>query len=329
MGIKPKVKIGVCFRREYPPEKALQYALEAEALGFEEVWVVEDCFYASGIAAAAATLASTDTMRVGLGIMPAVARNPVFSAMEIATIGRMYTGRLIAGVGHGVAGWMRQIGAFPRSQMTALREGVEIMRRLMHGERVDYAGKQFTLDDGILAYPPQTVPPIYLGVRGPKSLALSGEIADGTILAEYSSPAYTAWACEQIRKGNQHGQAHDVTVFVYAYACSSADVGRELFRPLVTKAILSRRKDIYFTAIGGGDELRKFQEIDDAEEVAKRVPDSWIDQMGIFGQPEDWQRSLDAFSQAGADTIVLVPLPEKGMKQVKAYAKYLFDWKIG
>jgi len=325
MGIDKKVHVGVCFRREYSPEKALQFAIESEALGFEEVWVVEDCFYASGVAAAAATLASTKKMRVGLGIMPAVARNPVFSAMEIATIGCMYPGRFIAGVGHGVEGWMRQIGAYPRSQLTALREAVEIMRGLIHGERVNYAGKQFTLDDGVLAYPPAVVPPIYLGVRGPKSLALSGEIADGTILAEYASPAYTAWAREQIEKGNQQRRKHGVTVFVYAHACDTHEEGRELFRPLVAKAILSGRKDIYFTTIADEDELRTLRKIDNPEEVAKRIPDAWIDQMGIFGQPQDWKRSLEAFGQAGADTVLLVTLPEQGMKQVTRFAHYLFD----
>lgn len=324
MGMDSKVKIGISFRREFPPETVMAYAREAEALGFEEVWVVEDCFYASGIAAAAAILASTDKVRVGLGIMPVVARNPVFTAMEIATIGRMYPGRFIAGVGHGVKRWMEQIGAYPRSPLGAMREGVEIMRGLLKGETVDYQGEQFRLNKGILEYPPSEVPPIYLGVRGPKSLALAGEAADGTILAEFSSPAYVRRAREQIARGNKTGRKHTVTVFVYACACETREEGRERLRPLVAQAILSGRKDMYFTAMGVEKEMQAIRALRDAEKVAARIPDAWIDQLGIFGGAADWEEGLGAFAREGADTVVLVPLPELGMGQARDFANLLF-----
>jgi len=324
MGMHAKIKIAISFRREFPQEQVLVYAKEAEALGFEELWVVEDCFYASGIAPAAAILASTERMRVGLAIMPVVARNPVFTAMEIATIERMYPGRFIAGVGHGVERWMRQIGAYPRSPLGAMREGVEIMRGLLAGETVNYEGKQFKLDHGKLVYPPEKASPIYLGVRGPKSLALSGEIANGTILAEFSSPAYVRWAREQIDTGNAGRKEHNVIVFAYACASESHEEGRERLRPLVAKAILSRSKDMYFTAMGVGKEMKELQAMGDMDTVAKHIPDGWIDQLGIYGRADDWQAGLDAFADAGTDTVVLVPLPELGMAQVKAFAEYLF-----
>jgi len=323
MGIETQVRVGISFRREFPPETVLAYAREAEALGFEEVWVVEDCFYASGIAAAAAILASTEKIRVGLGIMPVVARNPTFTAMEIATIGRMNPGRFIAGIGHGVKRWMEQIGAHPQSQMEAMRDGVAIMRGLLRGETVNYHGRQFHLENGKLEYPPVVVPPIYLGVRGPKSLALAGEMANGTILAEFSSPEYVRWAREQIAKGNKDDREHAVTVFVYACACETREEGRQRLRPLVAKAILSRRKDMYFTAMGLGKELKALQELGDVDTVKAQIPDFWIDQLGIFGTAADWEAGLDAFAQAGADTVVLVPLPELGMGQVKAFAETL------
>ena len=91
-----QVNLGIMFRREHPPEHLPQFARSAQAAGFDEFWVVEDCFYGSGIASAAAALAVTDTIAVGLGIMPAVARNPVFAAMEIATLARLLSGALSA-----------------------------------------------------------------------------------------------------------------------------------------------------------------------------------------------------------------------------------------
>ena len=122
METKRGFDLGVMFRREHAPEDLPDFARRAEEAGFDELWVVEDCFYASGIASAAVALACTDSIRVGLGIMPAVVRNPVFAAMEVATLARLFPGRFLPGIGHGVARWMRQVGAFPRSQLQALEE---------------------------------------------------------------------------------------------------------------------------------------------------------------------------------------------------------------
>ena len=122
MNDSDKYNLGIMFRREHAPEELPEFAKKAEGAGFDELWVVEDCFYGSGIASATAALANTHTISVGLGIMPVVVRNPVFAAMEIATLARLYPGRFIPGIGHGMAKWMRQIGAFPKSQLAALEE---------------------------------------------------------------------------------------------------------------------------------------------------------------------------------------------------------------
>jgi alkanesulfonate monooxygenase SsuD/methylene tetrahydromethanopterin reductase-like flavin-dependent oxidoreductase (luciferase family) len=74
---KAKFNLGIMFRREHAPENLPDFARRVEEAGFDELWVVEDCFYGSGIASAATALAGTGFIRVGLGIMPAVVRNPV------------------------------------------------------------------------------------------------------------------------------------------------------------------------------------------------------------------------------------------------------------
>ena len=83
------VNLGIMFKRDYPPEQVGDFARRAEAAGFDEIWVIEDCFYAAGIAQAATALAYTDQIQVGLGIMPAVARNAAFTALEIASLARI------------------------------------------------------------------------------------------------------------------------------------------------------------------------------------------------------------------------------------------------
>ncbi len=120
---------GVMYRRHYAPETLKPFVQRAESAGLDEVWVVEDCFFGGGIALAASALAFSERIAVGLGIMPAVARNAAFTAMEVALLAKLYPGRFLPGLGHGVADWMRQIGAFPKSQLQALEEVTLTLRR--------------------------------------------------------------------------------------------------------------------------------------------------------------------------------------------------------
>jgi 5,10-methylenetetrahydromethanopterin reductase len=312
------------YRRECAPESLPFFAKKAEEAGFDELWVVEDCFYASGIASATAALAVTNRITVGLGIMPAVVRNPVFTAMEIATLARLYPGRFLPGIGHGMANWMRQIGAFPKSQLAALEEVAFTVREILAGKRVNFHGKQVHLDQVELVHPPDVVPLISLGVRGPKSLALSGKVADGTILAEFSAPAYVSWAKTQIAGGIEDGVIadHRLTVFVLACAGASTEEAREQLRHLVASAIASGKVDVQLAPMGILSQIRELRSIEDFEYLAEAIPDSWIDQLAIVGTPNDWKTSIDRFVDAGADTVVLVPLPGKRLDIIDLFADH-------
>ena len=118
----PTSSVGVRINREQPPSRLIELAKQAEDAGLDEVWLVEDCFWAAGIATVATALAVTSTIKVGIGVLPAVARNPAIAAMELAALAELHPDRLIAGFGHGVASWMRQIGAYPESPLAALEE---------------------------------------------------------------------------------------------------------------------------------------------------------------------------------------------------------------
>jgi len=79
----------VVFTADRPPEELPAFAGAAEAARLDELWLWEDCFLSGGIAASATALAATSRITVGLGVMPAVFRNPVAAAMEIATLARL------------------------------------------------------------------------------------------------------------------------------------------------------------------------------------------------------------------------------------------------
>ena len=174
--------LGFAFVPTLPPEQLRPLARAADAAGLDELWVWEDCFKESGIASAAAALAWTSRIRVGIGLLPAPLRNVAVTAMELAQLERMFPGRLIAGVGHGVQDWMDQVGSRAASPLTLLREYTVALRRLLAGERVSVEGRYVRLDDVALDWPPAAPPPLMVGGSGPKSLALAAELGDGNLL---------------------------------------------------------------------------------------------------------------------------------------------------
>ena len=318
--------LGIMFRREHAPEDLPGFARRAEEAGFDELWVVEDCFYGSGIASAATALACTDTITVGVGIMPAVVRNPVFAAMEIATLSRLYPGRFLPGLGHGMANWMHQIGAFPKSQLKALGEVTVTIREMLAGKRLTYDGTQIHLDQVELVYPPDEIHPISLGVRGPKSLALSGQVADGTILAEYSAPAYVSWAREQIERGKLEAgneDEHRLTVFALTCAGATTAKARQQLRPLIASAIANDKIESQLAPMGILPQVRELKNNRDSEGLKAAIPDAWIDQLAITGTPEDWELAINRLVEAGANTVVLVPLPDKCLEELYIFARHI------
>jgi alkanesulfonate monooxygenase SsuD/methylene tetrahydromethanopterin reductase-like flavin-dependent oxidoreductase (luciferase family) len=210
------VTTGVVFRPQSPPERLREVVEAADAAGVGELWLWEDCFWEGGLTAAAAALAWSERLRIGIGLLPVALRNPAVVAMEIATLARLFPDRFVPGLGHGVLDWMGQVGARAESPMTLLREHTAAVRDLLHGHRVDVDGRYVHLDGVALEWPPVQPPPLLLGARGPKTLRLAGESADGVILDAAPTPDDVRAACVEVEAGRAvAGRTDPYQVVVY------------------------------------------------------------------------------------------------------------------
>ena len=295
-------KVGVLVPANMPAGQLVGYARKAEQLGFPEVWVVEDCFLHGAFAQAATILASTASLRVGLGIIPAAARNVAFAAMEIATLAGLHPGRLTVGVGHGMPGWLDQAGARPSSPLTLLEEYIGVLRRLLAGQRVDFGGRYVRLSDVQLAYPPSVVPPVFAGVRGPKSLRLSGRVAKGTILAEPVTPEYLATVTEQI-----DATGHEIVAYNVASVDDDPAVARGRARGALA-AVGEPDWRPHIVVLEFAAELAELRRSSgSAAALTAALPDRWVDRLAIVGTPDRAREQLSALWQAGAGRVVLSP----------------------
>jgi 5,10-methylenetetrahydromethanopterin reductase len=276
------------FDRDRAPEELAGFAAGAEQAGVDDLWVVEDLGWAGSISSATIALAATERLRVGIGIAPVALRNPALLAMELATLARAYPGRLVAGLGHGVAEWMRQVGAEAGSKLALLEETIVAVRGLLGGETVTMKGREVTVDGLRLVHPPAQVPPLVTGVVRPKSLELSGRVADGTIIAEGIGPERIAAALESIGRGRAAGNRPEHELIVFTFLHVEEDAGRAT---AATRDILATQ-----AAWLGAEPAELFTLIGPAGAVPDRV------------------RALRA---AGAGTVVLRPLGADPLDQVR------------
>ncbi len=293
-----------------PPEELIGGVRLIEELGFDDVWVVEDLTWGGGIATSVAAMAATSRVRVGLGIMPALFRNPAATAMEVATIARLYPNRFVAGIGHGVGSWMGQIGLAQKSPLNTLEEVTTNVRALIIGERVLFAGDVVKLDDIKLVHPAHVVPPVMLGVVGPRSLRLSGKIADGTIVPEWSSQEYVREVRKTINAGRSDGgrtDSHELVVFVNTMLSTENVDARQVMRSEFGPRILSGKNDTQFGPNLLAEVLAIRKRCSTETEAIEAILDHLLDEVSAAGTPEQIQNAINRYYTAGADTVVLIP----------------------
>jgi alkanesulfonate monooxygenase SsuD/methylene tetrahydromethanopterin reductase-like flavin-dependent oxidoreductase (luciferase family) len=306
-GSARQASIGVTFRPEWPPEQLAPFAVEVERLGFNEVWVVEDCFFAGGLTLAAVALAATSTVRVGIGLLPTMVRNPAIAAMELAGLARSYPGRLRVAFGHGVESWMRQIDARPRDRLVALTETVQTVRALLAGRTVSTTGHYVSLKEVTLNHPPARPPEILVGTTGRRGLEIAGRVAEGVLLPQGATPAAVRWARDV---ATVHDPASKLVVYGWLSLGDDAVAARAALR----------------------SDLERWQCVGRYPELMKRVPvgrggsgltdtdlDRAIAEMAIAGDAEACAGAIRRLMQAGADSVVLRPGVQDGMAQVARF----------
>lgn len=305
-----RAKIGMVFDRTFPGTAVTEFARRLEAGGVDEMWFIEDCFFTTAPPLAAAALAVTDRLSVGLGILPAVVRTAAVTAMEIATLSSIGPGRVIGGVGHGIQSWMGQMGVRPRSPLTALDEVLIAVRRLLAGETVTVDGTTVHLDDVHLEHVPTPTPPVLAGVRGPRSMALAGRVSDGLILAGPCPPAYVTWAVETAASPRP-----DFAVATFTNLCvtEQAATAYATMAPWLIE-VLGTRDTAEDTA------LRLLPCYDDLvaraaagpEAVAGMPREQWLE-IGAIGTLDDAVEHVAAVAAAGATSIALFPTNDLGV----------------
>lgn len=314
---------------------AVEVARMAESEGIDEVWLTEDYVERGAFAVAGAVLASTRSVTVGIGVVNPWTRHPVLTAMETGALHELAPGRVVLGLGASNPRWMHdQLGIPFVRPLSRLRESVEVIRSALETGEVDHEGVAGTIRTH-MAFHPGAVP-LVLGVKGPRALALAGQISDGVLLSVLSSPAYVRWAIDQLAMaqadsvaepglaqgvtpgladGVTPGLAHGVTPGlahgVGAYVAVSHDRdrtrARERIRPF-TARFLGIHGDHPITRTAGFDPEMAALFRDgwrSGEPRTDLVTEDMLDTFVVAGDEDDVRAGIARLAHAGLATAVI------------------------
>ncbi|MGC0362124.1 5,10-methylenetetrahydromethanopterin reductase [Rhodococcus sp. 27YEA15] len=334
MNATPTGRIGLLLASATPPEDVASISKQAEDLGFQELWVPEDYFFGGGMATAAIALAATTTIPVGIGVVASVVRHPAVTAMEIATLARAFPRRILPGIGHGVPAWTNQMGLTTKSPMSALRETLTSLKSLLAGETVSAEGRTFTFREVTLTHPVAEEVPLYTGVLGDKGIALTGELADGLIVSALSPVEYVEAARKKLDDAAAaagRDTKPSISVLLLANVTSDpelAETVREEMKQILAFYIAATGPCPLFAAIGANEQIADMLSRGGPEIVAAEMPESWVDAFAVAGSVDDCRAKIAQYYEAGADAVVVSPVPAARAEQTLAAISELITTSV-
>lgn len=300
----------------------LDYVRYAEQRGFEAVWQAESRLVRDAIVPMAAYAAVTGRIKVGSGVINNWTCNIGLLAATFLTLDDLAPGRVICGIGAWWDPLARNVGIERRKPLTAMRETVEVLRRLLNMERVTFHG-EFHHVDGIELdvvhgrREPRDVP-IMIGATGGKMMELTGEIADGVVLNYCVPPEYNDEALEQLERGARRaGRSVDDLDRPQLVVCS-VDPDREkaidTTRELLTQ-YLAQQPHIAKASGVSPDVVEEIQSIlgwpathEQIQKAKHLVPEELIHRITASGTPEEARAKVDEYRKHGCTCPILYPV---------------------
>lgn len=322
--MKTAISIGSAYYNGEDWKDLVDYTCAAEAMGVDQAWTAE-AWGMDAIVPLAYIAAKTHKIKLGTGILQISSRVPSMIAMTSQSLATVSDDRFILGLGVSgpqVVEGLHGVGF--ESPLGRLRECLDIIRMGLRGEKIAYEGKHYQLPrkggEGKairLSQPPRPELPIYLATLGPKSLALTGELADGWLGTSFM-PEHAHIFLDPMKQGAEKSgrSLRDIDVQVGV----SFEIGEN-----IESLIEARRPAMAFTLGGMGsaktnfyndafrrsgyeDEAIKVQDLwvqGKKAEAIQNVPDEMILKTSLIGTESMIQERLIAYRDAGVNTLRL------------------------
>ncbi|NPA69338.1 MAG: 5,10-methylenetetrahydromethanopterin reductase [Crenarchaeota archaeon] len=305
------IRVGVELLPTGKIDKIVELACLSESMGLDSVWVTDH--YYNKNAYIILTLISQRTSKVllGIGVTNPYVVHPAWTAGAAATLQEACGGRFILGIGAGDKTTLESIGIERKKALRAVRECIEIIRRLLNCETVTYDGEIFKLRNARLNIKTSIRVPIYVGAQAPKMLQLAGEIADGVIINS-SDPEIVREAIRNIEVGAEKTNRKIEDIDIAVCTCFSVDEDEKRAvesAKIVVAYILAGLSREVAEKLGIDqetiDKVRQSLEKGSIDEIRKIITEEHVSKLAIAGTPEQCIEKIMKMIKVGTRHIIL------------------------
>jgi 5,10-methylenetetrahydromethanopterin reductase len=334
MPVSSEGRVALYLQDKHPIREAIEYVRYAEERGFEAVWQAESRLVREATVPMAAFAATTSRIKVGSGVVNTWTRNVGLLAATFVTLDDLAPGRVMLGLGAWWEPLASKVGVDRRKPLTAMRETVEVVRRLLAMERVTFHGEFVNVTDIEIDIvhgdrSPRRVP-IYVGATGMRMMELAGEIGDGVLLNYLVGPTYDATALEHLAAGAARaGRTIDEIDRPQLVVCSldeDRDLALDRARELVTQYLGQQPHIMRASGVDPSlvDEIGKVLTWPATEEEIRRamalVPDEVVQAITASGTPDECRAKVREYVAAGCTCPILYPLGDDVRAMIDAFA---------
>src|SRR5215204_4539758 len=315
-------RIALYLQDSHDLRDGLDYVKYAEEKGFEAVWQAESRLVRDAIVPMAAYAAVTQKIKVGSGVINNWTRNIGLLAATLLTLDDLAPNRIICGIGAWWDPLAKNVGIERRKPLLAMRETVEVLRRLLNMENVTFHG-EFHQVDGIQldVVHGRTTPrnvPIYIGATGMGMMELTGEIADGVVLNYLVNPKYNIEAMDALERGaKKAGRSIDDVDRPQLVICSVDNDRKKALdgaRKMMTQYLgqqphLMKASGVSQELLDEIHQVLTWPATDEQIESAMHlVPDDVVQMCTASGSPEEVKAKVREYIDNGATCPILYPL---------------------
>jgi 5,10-methylenetetrahydromethanopterin reductase len=319
---KDPARVALYLQDSHDLRDGLEYVRYAEKRGFEAVWQAESRLVRDAIVPMAAYAAVSERIKIGSGVINNWTRNIGLLAATFLTLDDLAPGRIICGIGAWWDPLARNVGIDRRKPLTAMRETVTVLRKLLNMERVTFHGEFHHVEgielDVVHGQREARQVPIMIGATGDMMMELTGEIADGVVLNYCVPPEYNDRALDFLEKGaRKAGRTLDDLDRPQLVVCS-VDKDREraidTTRGLLTQ-YLAQQPHIARASGVSEDVVTAIQSIlgwpatkEQIDRAKHLVPETLIHRITASGTPEEARARVQKYRQHGSTCPILYPV---------------------
>ncbi len=328
-------RVALYLQDKHTIREGMAYAQYAEQRGFEAVWQAESRLVRDAIVPMAAYAAVTSRMKIGSGVINNWTRNIGLLAATFLTLDDLAPDRIICGIGAWWDPLARQVGIERKKPLKAMRETIEVLRRLLKMERVTFHGEFHHVDDIELDVvhgrrEPRNVP-IYIGATQMGMMELAGEIADGVVLNYCVPPTYNHEALKHLaigaKKGGRNVDDIDRPQLIVCSVDHDHQVAVQAAKELITQ-YLAQQPHIAEASGTPPETVKKVQSIlgwpatrEQIHEAMQFVPDELIERITASGTPDEVRARVEEYNRAGCTCPILYPLGDDVKLMIDTFAQ--------